>query len=150
MRSALRMQPTQLAHGSGRAKVVESSVLAELAGRFARFRREHRRGTRVPLELRAATLAALRRGVRQGELCRACGISWTQVMTWKAGGGGSAKPPGGAATDVRVFSVVDDETEPVPGLAPRATASAAGPGLELRLGPWSVSVRLAGPAGEVE
>ena len=144
MRSALRLQPTttHLARGSGRPSVVESSALAELAGRFTRFRQEHRRGTRVPLELRTATLAVLQSGVRQGELCRACGVSWTQVMTWKAGGRESAKPAGGAAPDVRVFSVVD---EPAAGHAPVVSTDQT---LELRLGPWSVSVRLCPePAG---
>jgi hypothetical protein len=143
MPSALRLQPTtHVSRGSGRPSVVESPALAVLVARFARFRREHRRGARVPFELRAATLAALQSGVKQGELCRACGISWTQVMTWKAVGRKLAKPAGGAAADVRVFSVVD---EPAAGHAPVVSTDQT---LELRLGPWSVSVRLCPePAG---
>jgi hypothetical protein len=69
---------------------------------------------------------------------RTCGISFGQVMAWK-----EARRP--KAPDVRVFSVVGEEA--VPHLAPRATTSVAAPELELRLGPWSVSVRLAALAG---
>jgi hypothetical protein len=86
--------------------------------------------------MRAAVLALLRE-VAPGAVYRTCGISLGQVLAWKAR---SAKAP-----DVRVFSVVEEEGEKaVPRLAAGATASAAAPELELRLGPWSVSVRLAG------
>ena len=137
MRSTMRLQPTttQLTRGSERRSEKESSALVELAGRFARFRRERGRGARVPFELRAAALAALESGVKRGELNRACGVSWSQLMTWKANGGGATKPMG-AAGDVRAFSVID---EPVAG---GTTAVANDQVLELRLGPWSVSVRL--------
>lgn len=86
----------------------------------------------MPFELRAAALAAIESGVKRGELCRACGVSWSQLVTWK---GGATKPMG-AAGDVRVFSVID---EPVAG---GTTAVASDQVLELRLGSWSVSVRL--------
>jgi hypothetical protein len=108
--------------------------LVELGKRFARFRKEHPRGARIPDDLRAAALDRLRE-VAPADLYRACGLSFGQVMAWK-----EARSP--EPRDVRVFSVVDEE--PVPRLAPRATASAAAPALELRVGPWSVSVRLAG------
>jgi len=114
--------------------------LTELAGRFARFRREHPRGSRVPGDLRAAALAVLRDGVPPGVLYRACGVSWSQVAAWKAGGRAASAPPRQAeeAADVRVYSVVDEEPirTPEPGLSTRHD-------LELRVGPWSVSVRLA-------
>ena len=118
-----------------------ASGLAELAGRFARFRREQPRGARVPEELRAAVVAALDEGVAPGELQRACGLSWTQVMTWQArhpGERGTSRSAG--ASQVRVFSVVDEPREDPAG----APESMGGRGLELRLGPWTVSVRLAG------
>jgi hypothetical protein len=118
------------------------SGLAELAGRFARFRREQPRGARVPEELRAAVVAALGEGVAPSELQRACGVSWTQVMTWQArhpGDRGTSRSAG--PSKVRVFSVVDeprvDPAEP--------PESMGGRGLELRFGPWTVSVRLAEP-----
>jgi hypothetical protein len=115
---------------------VEASALVELGKRFARFREEYPRGRRIPDDLRAAALELLRE-VAPADLYRACGLSFGQVMAWKEAEARSPEPP-----DVRVFSVVDGE--PVPRLAPRATASAAAPALELRVGPWSVSVRLAG------
>lgn len=141
MRRASRSKSTTISSARrGRPPTVrEPSALAELAGRFARFRREHPRGARVPLELRSAALAALKSGVRQGDLCRALGVSWSQVMTWKASDRGAAMPGGGEAAGVRVFSVVDAP------IAQRVPSAPDEP-LELRLGPWSVSVRLTGPA----
>jgi hypothetical protein len=111
-----------------------ASVLARLEGRFAEFRRSHPAGARVPTELRTAALAALEKGVGAGDLYRRCHISWGQVHAWKA------KAAEGEGTDVRVFSVVDDA--PVHQEEPSLSS---GQGLELRLGPWSVSVRLADP-----
>jgi hypothetical protein len=112
-----------------------ASALAELESRFARFRRTQRRGARVPEELRAAVIAAVSRGVRPGELQRVCGVTWSQVVTWQARRAGDQGTSGGAGpTKVRVFSVVDEPPEPM-----------GEHGLELRLGPWTVSVRLAGP-----
>lgn len=118
------------------------SALVELGGRFARFRQEHPRGSRVPGDLRAAALAALRSGVAPGDLYRACGVSWSQVIAWKAGGrSASPKRRSAEATDVRVFSVLDEQP-----VDPRESTISAGHALELRLGPWSVSVRLVDPA----
>lgn len=115
----------------------EPSELVALGKRFARFRKEHPRGTRVPDDLRAAALAVLRE-VAPADVYRTCGITFGQVMAWKEA---EARSP--TVSDVRVFSVVDEE--PALRLAPKATESAAAPALELRLGPWSVSVRLVGP-----
>jgi hypothetical protein len=116
--------------------------LSELGERFAGFRWQHPRGARVPKDLRAAALAALKNGATPGDLHRSCGISWSQVMAWKAseiGAPSVPETPKGAsrrsrspAADVRVFNVTE---APQPGLV--------GHDLELRLGPWSVSVRLA-------
>ena len=108
-----------------------ASALAELESRFARFRREQPRGARVPEELRAAVVAAVAQGVRPGELQRTCGVTWSQVMTWQAR----------RAAKVRVFSVVDEPRED----PPQPSESTGGGALELRIGPWTVSVRLAGP-----
>jgi hypothetical protein len=115
-----------------------SPMVAELARRFALFREQHPRGTRVPAELRAAVLSALARGAASGDIERACRVSWGQVRAWEARDGrGLVKTPV-EDPEVRVFSVVDE----APGaLAP--VASTTEHGLELRVGPWSVSVRLA-------
>ncbi|HVR19999.1 MAG TPA: hypothetical protein VMS65_09885 [Polyangiaceae bacterium] len=125
-----------------RSRVTESAaVLADLEVRFARFRAEHARGTTVPPELREAAVAAVRAGVAAGALYRACGISWKQLETWKAGQQSSIR----ARTrrrrteraDMRVFSVVDEE--------PTDRARSAEQDLELRFGRWSLRVRLLEP-----
>jgi hypothetical protein len=112
--------------------------LSELEARFARFRKEHRRGTRIPIELRKAVLAAVRQ-VPPDDIYRACGVSFRQVMTWKG-----ARAQRAAEPDVRVFTVVDEEAVAFP--EPEVSAFASG--LELRFGPWSVSVRLVDDAPE--
>jgi hypothetical protein len=116
-----------------------SPGLADLAGRFERFRRERGRGARVPEDLRAAALAELRSGVAPGALYRTCGVSWSQVAAWKASGMAVSTQPRSqspAVGDVRVFSVVD---EPVR----EEEVASESQALELRIGRWSVSVRLA-------
>jgi hypothetical protein len=140
MRRALQSQsiPIDATRRGGSLPSHGAAVLDDLAGRFARFRQRHPRGTRVPVELRAAALAALQEGVGPGDLYRACGVSWGQVAAWK-GRASSAKSGDAEPTDVRVFSVTD---EPIRRPEP---ATAAGHELELRLGPWSVSVRLSDP-----
>lgn len=137
MRRAL--QSTPITSGRrGRPRAHEPPVLAELEARFARFRREHSRGTRVPEDLRAAALAALREGVGPAALHRTCGVSWSQIEAWKGGRRStSAKPATTEPTDVRVFSVVEDQI--------REPTASPGHELDLRLGPWSISVRLVEP-----
>jgi len=115
----------------------EPAELVALGKRFARFRNEHPRGTRVPDELRVAALALLGK-VAPADLYHTCGITFGQVMAWK-----EALARRTMAPDVRVFSVVDEE--PASPQAPKA--SAAAPVLELRFGPWSLSVRMEGAAG---
>ncbi len=62
-------------------------------------------------------------------------------MAWKAACRvGPTKALEAKAAQVRVFSVVDEE--PVVLLEPEAAGLAAEAVLELRVGPWSVSVRL--------
>lgn len=109
--------------------------MVKLGKRFTRFRREHPRGTRIPDDLRAAALA-LWREVAPADLYRTCGISSGQVMAWK-----EAKARRTESQDVRVFSVVDE----APVGRPDPTMPAAEPTLELRLGPFAVSVQLWGP-----
>ena len=121
-----------------RAATPPRDVLAALSGRFAQFRREHPQGARVPADLRAAVLAALRDGEVAGDVHRACGISWGQVAAWKASSPSStAKNVEPEVPAARVFEVVED---------PRRARTSAGGELELRVGPWSVTVRLADDA----
>mgnify|MGYP001246027547 CR=1 FL=1 len=135
-------------HSRRRRSVVSenSTMLADVEERFARFRAEHPPGTRVPDELREAALVALRAGVAAGALYRTCRISWSQLETWKA-----AQPSviltrrrtrrSAERSDVRVFSVVDTAPSDQGALAKPAEQD-----LELRLGRWSLRVRLADPA----
>ena len=74
---------------------------------------------------------------------RTCGVSFRQVMAWKAARRSAPAKAHAHQAKVRVFSVVDEE--PVPRVEPEPTGWAAEPELELRVGPWSVSVRLASP-----
>lgn len=110
----------------------------ELTTRFATFRRDNPRNTRIPDDLRATVVAAMRRGVTATRLRRACGLSTSQLAQWRA----NARGPAHAtlrSQHARVFSVVG-EAHP---RSPEPTAPSPAHDLELRLGPWSVSVRLA-------
>ena len=123
---------------SRRAKTgTKSAVLAKLERRFAQFRAEHPRGKRIPAELRTATLAALRAGVAPGDLYRTCRISWSQIQAWKSGSKPERCREDTTSEEVRVFSVIDPE--PVDRRSPTASEEHD---LELRLGRWSVHVRL--------
>jgi hypothetical protein len=132
----------------GRRREVQKSpgraALAALGKQFARFRAEHREGTRIPVELRVAVVAALEQGAKLGEVQRVCKVSWSQVRSWQERDLHAQAPgDGGPGESVRVFAV-EDEAGAGNG-APAALGE--GEALELRLGPWSVSVRLAGGGG---
>jgi len=103
-----------------------------LAVRFEEFRRTHRRGTKIPEELRAGALAALAEGVPAATVRSACGVATTQLEYWKRGAK-TAVPQRQQQGVAEVFSVVE----------PEAQNEAC---LELRLGAWSVTVRLTGAA----
>jgi hypothetical protein len=114
------------------------ATVGELRERFAVFHRENPRNTRIPDDLRAAVIAAMRRGVTTSRLRRACGLSTSQLARWLA----SARDPAPStlsAQHARVFSVVGE----TPPHSPNPTAPLPAHELEMRLGPWSVSVRLA-------
>jgi len=119
-------------------------VLADLEVRFARFRAAHARGTRIPRELREAAVAAVRAGVAAGAIYRTCRVSWSQLETWKVGQQSAVRrrprTRRAAPPDVRVFPVVD--AKPTDAVAVDSTEQE----LELRLGRWSLRVRLAEPA----
>ena len=114
------------------------ATVDELKERFAVFHREYPRNTRIPGDLRAAVIAAMRRDVSATRLRRACGLSTSQLARWLARDQDPAPFPL-RAQHARVFSVVG-ETPPRP---PKPTAPPPTHELELRIGQWSVSVRLA-------
>ena len=131
-----RRRESQRVRGSEHEKDEVPASLSALAERFARFRASHQRCARVPPELRAEALSVLREGVTAGGLRRACGLSWSQLDAWMSR---AADRPGRSPEEaVRFFSVVDDAR---PG-GPQAVA--AEQPLELRAGPWCVTVRFAG------
>ena len=111
------------------------SALAKVEGRFAQFREEEAPGKRVPEELRAAVLRALSQGVPVRAFRRKCGLTSSQIASWQKSRDGLRGRGRREAAKVRAFSVVDDDV-------PRRTMPEQA--LELRVGPWAVSVRLAG------
>lgn len=136
MQTEMEMLQPRLADG-GQSERVGVSAVAELKERFAVFHRENPPGTRIPADLRAAVVEAIQRGVAPTRLRRSCGLSTGQLTQWRAVARGT-RGSGAGTPRPRAFSVVDTPA--------RAWAAAvAGPTeeLELRLGRWSVSVRLA-------
>jgi hypothetical protein len=136
-----RTQPQSIsAPTAARSSTEHDAILGELAQRFAAFRRTSQRFTRVPRDLRAAATAAMRRGVTPSQLRRACGLSSSQLERWRESPNAVASSRVGEE-GARIFSVVDD----VPSRAGDATHGNVGDPLELRIGPWSVTVRVAEP-----
>lgn len=129
----------QQARSSAATRV--SPVLAAVQARFAEFRAAHPAGTEIPSELRTAALAARDSGVSAAALQRTCGVSWSQLASWekrRRSDGAAVRKRSIRSRSARVFSVVDER-------APDLSAAAAPTmhELELRVGPWAVSVRLA-------
>ena len=130
----------------------QDKLLSELEVQFRGFRAKHPPRTRIPAELRAAAIAAFRRGIGAGELYRRCGISSSQLEAWESGSQPGSKPSRKKAgprvpdsRDVRVFSVVD--AEPVAQSMAGAPTVTVEDRLELRLGRWSIRVQLADVTG---
>jgi hypothetical protein len=124
--------------GARGAAVQGFPQLAELQRQFARFRATHAPGARIPASLRGEVVAAVARGVTWEALQRTCGVTWGQVAAWRARQHAPSASAEEASSDgARVFSVVDDG----------GVGGAAGEQeLVLRLGPWSVTVRVGGDA----
>ena len=133
-------QPIRPPLGDAGRLARQSSIATvdELKERFAVFHRENPRNTRIPCDLRAAVVAAMRRNVTTTRLRHACGLPTSQLARWLAGDQDPA-PSTLRAQHARVFSVVG-ETPPRP---PKTTDPPPTHELELRVGQWSVSVRLA-------
>lgn len=141
---SIKSEPTSsvvAAHQQYRAPTELATALAELEEGFAQFRAQVPSGTRIPEALRALVVAALEAGVSMTSLRRRCGLTREQVIAWQRSARGGAVRRSRAKPEVRVFDVADD---PRP-----ASGQPDGPGaqpLELRFGPWSISVRLVGQA----
>jgi hypothetical protein len=118
--------------------------LEELRQRFKDFRESHAAHSRVPQALRAATVAALHHGVSGAVIRRACRLSGSQLRSWQ-----TAVAPRRPQGSVRVFKVSNATTSLTEGATgARELVRAAAPfeeqTIELRIGPWSVRVGLAG------
>lgn len=115
----------------------EMPTIEELAARFAAHRRRSGRMARVPAGLREAIVSAIRGGVPSSRLRRACGVSTSQLKRWQSAHQPAARTSG-EVPQAQVFTVVDE----VPPSTPPPVGRGAVDGLELRVGPWSVCVRL--------
>ena len=104
-----------------------AGVLERARQTFARFRKGHPRGRRIPLALRATVVSAVDRGVRRGALARTCGISSAQITAWQCEINGVSRPR------ARVFRVTDGPGPP--------SSPAGEQELVLRVGTWLVTVR---------
>lgn len=123
-----------------RSPSASAAALTRLGRQFARFRSEHSRGTRYPDELRRAALALLAE-VEPDALYRTCGVSFRQVMAWREAS--AMRAAASAPPKARVFTVVDRESDTRGATSAEwPTVHAAETGVEVRLGPWTVLVRL--------
>lgn len=114
--------------GAKRRKGETRCIIQALRAQFEAFRSTHRPYTRVPTHLREAVAEAVASGADEDAVRRSCRLSKAQIERW------TQQHP--CSSTVRVFDVVDDE----------ATVASEGGGgdqsLQLRLGPWCVSVHL--------
>ncbi len=122
------------ASGRGsRRRGVRESRLEGIHQCFEVFRRAHRPGTRIPNDLRTATLEAMRQGLSRAEVRRVCGVSSQQLDAWEKRDEAGAMKAETRRVAARMFSVVDDDDISVTSDDP--------PVLELRLQGWSVALR---------
>jgi len=121
-----------------------SGAVAELGQRFADFRAESRAYARVPAELQGAVAQVARQGATEQQLRDACGISAAQFRRWTGSESGrSRRSPEGLEKldEARFFDVVEGiDSRP----STIGVGAVDGHNLELRLGPWSIRVCLAG------
>jgi len=126
----------------GRGEDARSAIpevrVESLRQRFARFRHTHKPRTRYPQALRMAVLEALRSGVAELELRRACGLSADQLAAWRRRAEEEAQQRAMVRQPARVFSVVD---EIHPDVSDERALHPAGQPVELRIGGWSVCIQ---------
>lgn len=127
----------QHGRGDGAWDATSDARVEALRQRFARFRRAHEPRTRYPRNLRAAVLAALRGGVAEPELRRACGLSADQLAAWRRREQIEAQQDAKVTPPPRVFSVVDE----FPGSHPDRAVPPVGEDVELFICGWAVRIR---------
>jgi hypothetical protein len=118
--------------------------LDHLRRTFEKFRRAHRPRTRIPQDLREEALEALRRGVSESDVRRACRVTPEQLEWWRR----RRRRRSGARTiaelderAVRIFPVVDEEQEAGASEVTERAAGQATQHLELRIGGWAICIR---------
>jgi hypothetical protein len=101
----------------------------------------HRRaspGGRIPHGLRSQAVAAVAAGASTSAVQQACRLSWSQLTRWRQAAQSDIRtvpPSAPVQAPVRVLSVVD--------AAPSGSGE-LGDEIELRIGPWQVSLRRVG------
>lgn len=104
---------------------------------FERFRREHRPRTPIPQTLRDETLAALRDGMEELTVRRACGISPEQLYWWRKAQHSCEQGSERGRQKAQVLTVVDD----VSAIAVQRDSDHRAQNLEFRVGRWVVCIR---------
>ena len=122
---------------AGGSEAEPSPRVERLRRDFAKFRREKPLRTRIPDSLRNAALAALRSGISESELRRACGVTSDQIAQWRKPQQELAHARGPEGQAPRVFPVVDD----LAGAGMTHTGDVMQQELELRIGGWAICVR---------
>lgn len=104
---------------------------------FEKFRREHRPRTPIPQTLRDETLAALRDGMEELTVRRACGISPEQLYWWRKAHHSTEQGSERGRHKAQVLTVVDD----VSAIAVQRDSGHQAQNLELRIGRWVVCIQ---------
>ena len=122
---------------AGTGEMSAALRMEHLRRSFAKFRREHRPGTRIPHALRDEAFGALQCGMRELDVRRACRISVVQLEQWRRRQRLGVHACNGDGQKARVFPVVDEVT----GTTIERAGDHAAENLELRIGRWAVCVR---------
>jgi hypothetical protein len=127
--------PTPLAKPPSTSDSVE--LLAHLESRFSVFRRNQQSGRKLPTALRRAVLDALAKGISTTAVRQACGVTNRQLMLWhRADKLRTIEPIKTVSVSPRVLPVLE---------SPETKRSANEVELDMRVGPWCLSLRLDAP-----
>lgn len=108
-------------------------LLVQLGHRFTAFRRSHPPRSRYPSELRRAVIDAVDAGIASSEVARACGLSPSQLWSWRKKSPASIPP-------ASILTIVDDEA-----IVPSPQREAE---FQFQLAGWCVRVQLMPPRSE--
>ena len=111
----------------------QETLLEHLSERFARFRRNHPRGSHIPESLQIEVAQAVSEGVSPTVVCRACGVSWVQVHRWQERHEPRGRGNLGPVAAPRVLSVVPSD---------RPGTGEAELEFSLTVGAWQMRIRL--------